>query len=128
MTSAQELLQLASELETRRWNLALAADITMLADLLSDDLQFVHSSGLQDDKQAYLATLETRAVIYHRADPKIQKVVPLGDQAFYVNGTVTLEATVRGTGRVMRSVFTVVWRREQDAWKLVMHQTTAMPA
>lgn len=128
MITEPTLLQLANELEALRWNLILHGEARALAALLSDDLRFVHSTGLIDDKQSYLVSIETSTVVYHSADREIAFVVPLGDAAFFVNGTVKMTVTLRGTPRTLHSVFTVVWRREQDAWRLVLHQTTALPA
>ncbi|ABB08502.1 nuclear transport factor 2 family protein [Burkholderia lata] len=128
MTTEPALQQLAAELEARRWNLILQGDAQTLSTLLSDDLLFVHSSGLSDSKQSYLSSIEAGAAVYHSADREIASVVPLGDAAFFVTGTVRMAVTLRGTPRTLHSVFTVVWRREEDTWRLALHQTTALPA
>ncbi len=127
-TTGQPLFELASDLEAKRWDLMLKADTQTLTDLLSDDLQFIHSSGLKDSKEPYLDTIRTGVVIYRSASSRIETVVPLGDEAFIASGVVMMKATVRGTDRDLHSLFTVVWRREQRTWRLVAHQTTAVPA
>lgn len=127
MTDRQSLADLAQELETQRWRLLLDANTPALSDLVSDDLHFVHSSGLRDSKKQYLDAIETGAVVYRSANSRIESVIPLGDEAFIAHGVVKMEATVRGAERRLHSVFIVVWRREQDAWRLVAHQTTALP-
>jgi ketosteroid isomerase-like protein len=128
MTNGQALSDLAQQLETQRWQLLLDADAQALSDLMSDDLHFVHSSGLKDDKKQYIDAIETGTVIYRSADSRIEAVVPLGDRAFIAHGVVKMEAIVRGTERRLHSIFMVAWRREQDAWRLVAHQTTLLPA
>ena len=55
MTTRPDLFDLARKLEDTRWQLLLNADATALTDLLSDDLQFVHSSGLKDDKTNFVS-------------------------------------------------------------------------
>ena len=127
MTKGKALFDLAQQLETQRWQLLLDANAQGLSDLMSHDLQFVHSSGLKDGKKQYLDAIETGTVIYRSADSRIEAVVPLGDQAFIAHGVVKMEATVRGTERGLHSIFMVVWRREQDAWRLVARQTTLLP-
>lgn len=124
MNTERKFFDLASDREAKRWELMLNADTEALADLLSNDLQFIHSSGLKDSKEPYLETITTGTVIYRSASNRIETVTPLGDNAFIASGTVTMHATVRGTERILNSLFTVVWRREQDTWRLVSHQTT----
>jgi hypothetical protein len=128
MTTRPDLFDLARKLEDTRWHLLLNADATALTDLLSDDLQFVHSSGLKDDKTNYLDAVRAGAVIYRSANSRIETVVPLGNESFIASGSLKMEATVRGTERSLHSLFMVVWRREQETWRLVAHQTTLLPA
>lgn len=128
MTAAPDFFDLARKLEHTRWQLLLNADANALTDLLSDDLQFVHSSGLKDDKTNYLDAVRAGAVIYRSANSRIETVVPLGDESFIASGVVKMEATVRGAERSLHSLFMVIWRREQETWRLVAHQTTLLPA
>src|ERR1700761_6788351 len=99
MTTGPDLFHLARKLEDTRWQLLLNADVDALTDLISDDLQFVHSSGLKDDKTAYLDAVRAGAVIYRSANSRIETVIPLGDESFIASGVVKMEATVRGTER-----------------------------
>lgn len=128
MITNQSPLELANGLEAKRWELMLAGDAQGLAGLISDDLLFVHSSGLKDGKQQYLDAIKAGVVVYHSAEYRIETVVPLSDQAFIANGVVKIEVTVRGTPRCLHSIFTVAWRCEQDIWRLLAHQTTLLPA
>jgi len=126
MTTDPELFDHARKLEDTRWKLLLNADVNALTDLVSDDLQFVHSSGLKDTKMTYLDAIRAGAVIYRSANSAIETVVPLGDGAFIASGVVKMEVTVRGTERSLHSMFMVIWRREQESWRLVAHQTTLL--
>ncbi|MFL9992535.1 nuclear transport factor 2 family protein [Paraburkholderia sediminicola] len=128
MTTGPDLFDLARKLEDTRWQRLLNADVGALTDLLSDELNFVHSSGLKDDKTTYLDAVRTGTVIYRNANSRIETVVPLGDQSFVASGVLKMEATVRGTERNIQSFFMVVWRREQETWRLVAHQTTLLAA
>jgi hypothetical protein len=128
MITGQRLSDLARELENKRWQLLLRGDAEALTDLVSDDLQFVHSSGLKDDKKQYLDSIRTGAVIYRSADTRIETVVPLGDESFIASGALKMTANVRGTERNLHSLFMVVWRREQETWRFVAHQTTSVPS
>ena len=59
---------LAAELETAKWNLMLTGDTAGLASILSDELYYVHSSGVQDNKKTYLEKVGNRTFIYRRLD------------------------------------------------------------
>src|SRR5258708_12154876 len=128
MTTGPDLFDLARQLEDTRWQLLLNADANALTDPLSDDLQFVHSSGLKDDKTNYLDAVRAGAVIYRSANSRIKTVVPLGDESFIASGALKMQATVLHTERTLHSLFIVVWRRDQETWRLVAHQTTLLPA
>ena len=118
------LLELAHSLEEQRWKHMLAAALPALEHLLSVDLQFIHSSGLKDDKTRYLAALAKGDVVYDSAKSTIETAIPLGDEAFMAQGVVQMKATVRGAKVDLHSLFMVVWKREKDVWRLVGHQTT----
>lgn len=122
-----ELLQLARELEDRRFELMIAADVSGFEQMLSDDVVYVHSSGFSDDKSSYLTKFRDGAFVYHSANQQLTKVSALGVGAFMAMGTVSMKATVGGTLRHLNTLFLVVWRQEAGGWRLVAHQTTSLP-
>ncbi len=122
-----EFTLLAEKLENLRWRAMLAGDMHALETCLADDMRFIHASGLVDTKQSYLEKLRNRTIIYTSADPLPDQLIPLGDAAFAVTGTVSMGAIVGGVERRLNSVFLVAWRRTGDAWQLVTHQTTSLP-
>jgi ketosteroid isomerase-like protein len=119
---------LAVQLEQQRWRLLLDDAVDASADLLSDAVRYIHSNGMVDDKAGFLQKFRSGAFKYHGATPHIEQVTALGADALIASGTLTLDATVAGTHKHMRSIFSVVWRREAGGWRLVSLQTTAAPA
>ncbi len=126
-SDSQQLMTTANQLEGARWAFMLRGDATALAELLSEDLRYVHSSGVLDGKKEHLETIISRSVIYKSAESRIESVIPVGQDGLIINGVIKMEATIQGTPRSMHSRFVVVWRREAGSWKLVAHQTTLMP-
>lgn len=120
----QSMRKLAEALESRRWAATLSGDADAFAEFASDELQYVHSSGVRDDRAAYLNSIRTKATTYRSAEWKILKVVDLGVAAFTAMGEVRMEALISGIERKMHSHFIVVWRHENETWRLVAHQTT----
>ena len=121
------LLQLAERLEGQRWLAMLEGNHEALSQLVSQELWYVHSSGLKDGKQGYVDSVKTGVVVYQSSKRQINTVVQLGEQAFLARGEVVMDAVIRGTQKRLQSLFSVTWRQEQEAWRLVAHQTTLLP-
>jgi hypothetical protein len=105
----------------------LAGDGDRLADILSDDLYYAHSSGTLDDKQSFLDKLRTGFSVYRKLGTQIDMVVPLGAEGLQANGVLSLDVVLNGTVRQAQVIYLVVWRREDGVWRLVGHQSTALP-
>ncbi|WP_162631893.1 nuclear transport factor 2 family protein [Burkholderia sp. JP2-270] len=119
---------LATALEQQRWAAMLKNDATALSALISDAAVYAHSSGFIDDKVSYLDKFRNGIFHYHNAQSEFDKVIPLGSDAFAACGKVKIEATTGGIRKDLDCFFTVVWRKENDAWKLVVHQTLLRPS
>lgn len=121
------LLERATQLEGKRWKAMLDGNHESLGQLVSDDLWYVHSSGLKDGKQGYVDAVKTGAVVYQHSTRQIETVIEIGEHAFLVGGTVDMDVVIRGTPKRLQSLFSVIWRQEDSVWRLVGHQTTLLP-
>jgi hypothetical protein len=122
--TTQNASSLAKELEAKRTSLMLAGDTTDLADILSDDLYYLHSSGLQDNKESLLAKIANETIVYRRLEGDPGRVIALDQSAFSVYGAVSMDAIVGGIERSVDYLFLAVWRKELDTWRLVALQST----
>lgn len=122
------LLELAEQLEDQRWLAMRDGNHEALSRLVSEDLWYVHSSGLRDGKQGYIDSVKTGLVVYQSSTRQIKAVIQLGDQAFIAGGEVVMDVAIRGVQKHLQSLFSVTWRQEQGVWRLVTHQTTLLPA
>jgi ketosteroid isomerase-like protein len=118
---------LAERLERQRWLLMLHGPADELARVLSDDLIYVHSNGLIDDRKSYLEKYRDGTFLYHRIEGRIEQVIVLGSDALAVSGVSDMEVTVKGVSKRIKSISLVIWRRDDDVWRLVAHQNTLMP-
>jgi Domain of unknown function (DUF4440) len=123
----KQLFDMAVELENKRASLMTTGDADQLAQILSDDLYYAHSSGTHEDKRDYIEKYRTRVFVYREFETEVEAVVPLGPDAVQVNGIVRLEVAISGVIKRMESIYLVVWRRERGIWRLLSHQTTLMP-
>ncbi|SCX72585.1 nuclear transport factor 2 family protein [Variovorax sp. EL159] len=121
------MLELAEQLEGQRWLAMLDGNHEALSRLVSEDLWYVHSSGLKDGKKGYVDSVKTGLVVYQSSKRQINTVIRLGDQAFLAGGEVVMDAVIRGVQKRLQSLFSVTWRQEQGIWRLVAHQTTLLP-
>jgi hypothetical protein len=125
--SDDQPIETAKELESKRGALMTSGDADGLAEILSTDLYYAHSSGLLDDKQSFLAKFRNGVFVYRKVEARVEAAVSLGSDALQANGVLQLEVALNGVERQIQSVYLVVWRREEGVWRLVGHQTTLLP-
>jgi hypothetical protein len=123
----QTFSSLANELEAKRLSLMLAGDTAGLADILSDELYYLHSSGIQDNKETLLGKIAKGTIVYRRLDGDPGQVISLDDRSFSVYGAVSMDAIVGSAERRVDYLFLAVWRKEHDNWRLVAMQSTLAP-
>ena len=87
----------------------------LLSDLFDDDLVFVHLNGYITSKQEWMSQLRSGWFVYDRIDLKEASVRAYGDTAVLVRKATFV---VNG-GSVHRLVYTEVYTRKNNQWKLV---------
>jgi hypothetical protein len=113
----QEILNLS--LEKFRWKTE--GNIDKVEDLFDDELVFVHLTGHITTKADWIDQLRTKRFVYNKivqkeASAKVygNTAVLVGKAAFTVNG-----------GSVYKLVYTEVYTKKNDQWKLVNLHTTS---
>jgi ketosteroid isomerase-like protein len=112
--------------EGQRCAALLHADIDALADLLSERLVFAHANATYDDKSSLLAKMKSGTIVYQKLDVSEPRVVELGDTALLVS-RLTASVTIAGAPRAIDNWTLSVWTLEDDRWRLVAYQPTAIP-
>jgi ketosteroid isomerase-like protein len=103
-----------------RWAEAnVACDTSMMRDVLSDSLIFVHANGNVDGKRAYLIKVSGCQVAHVEIVPT--SVHTLGDVAI-VDGTLRLTFKGRDSGAGV--TYSRVYIRSGSRWLLFAHHTT----
>jgi len=115
-------------LEERRRQALLAGDLPALRGLLADDLVYVHSTGVCDRRDSYLAKLSGGSLKYLELNfSELQ--VQLLQQAAVVSGRMAAVVSKDGQRKNVASLFMTVWGCGADgAWRLHAHQGTPLPA
>lgn len=126
-TTEQERAALVEELEGRRVRATVAADVPALAELLADDCRYVHSSGVIDTKESYLANLASGVLVYDWIEPHERVVLDLGT-AVAVSHVMRAHMVVYGAPRDYAGQAVAVWRLDGERPQLALFQATALPA
>jgi ketosteroid isomerase-like protein len=116
MTIALEILQLS--LDKFHWKTT--GQIGMIEDLFDDELIFIHITGQVTTKAQWIGQLKSKSLIYNRIDQKEAAVKVYGDTAVLVGKA---NFTVNG-GSVYKLIYTEVYARKNNKWKLANLHTT----
>jgi hypothetical protein len=118
---------LALALEERRRQALLAGDLPVLQGLLADGLVYVHSTGVSDRKDSYLAKLASGSLRYLALDFSALQVLGL-QRATVVSGRMSAVVCKDGQEKHVASLFMTVWGCDRDGvWRLHAHQGTPLP-
>lgn len=119
----QEVLQA----EHQRCAAMVAADVVTLSRLLAPGLTYVHSSGLLQDKSAFLTSVKEERPKFLAVTPADMQVRVVGDVAV-VTGVIAQTTLV--TGRPERSYkirYTDVHVRRGGNWELIAYHAAPVP-
>ena len=102
----------------------IAQDFAALDALLADDVVYIHSTAVAEDKQGYLAGVRNGLYDYGAIESSDVSTRTCGDVAIQI-GTVVMSVAARGQPRApITLLFTLVWKREQQRWRLWQRQAT----
>jgi hypothetical protein len=116
-----------AEREAALYRAMLAFDYEGLDQLLSNDVRYIHSTGVVETKDAYFAGL--REGLYEYGDIRI----PSGETRLFPSVAITsgvMEMLVGEKGSAknwIRLQHVLVWREEGGAWRLLLRQATRLP-
>ena len=111
------------ELEQRRWQAMIDADLQVLDELLHQDLRYTHSTAAVDSKESYLAAIE-RGTFDYRAVNNSEVEIRIFDNVALVNGTAEITVVAREREFLLRSRYTCVWLSTIEGWKFLAWQNT----
>jgi hypothetical protein len=115
------------ELEDRRYQAMLDADLEILDRLCADELSYTHSNGVRDTKAEYFEKVRTGYYVYHRIDHPVERVEIAGDAAVVV-GRMTADLRSGGAEKTIDCLAIAVWTRSAGTWRLLAYAPTPLPA
>lgn len=122
---SQDETLLAQALE--RFRIAMVQpDSLVLADLVSDDLEYVHSSGTVRNKQGFIDEFVKRWTDVTNVTISDQTIRITGDNAI-VRHRLVADSKKAGYPPVIDIIILMVWRKEDGRWKMLARQAAKIP-
>lgn len=123
MTTVQHI----TEQENALYQAMIALDDAALGDLLSEDLSYIHSTGVVETKAAYLAGLRDGLYDYGAIARISGTTTPYPGVAI-TTGVIDMWVGAKGAAKdVIRLQHVLIWREEASVWRLVLRQATKLP-
>jgi len=106
----------------------IAGSVEEIRPLLSADLAYLHSTGVAESRDEYLAGITNRLYEYGEITTRERRIQRFPGVAI-VNGVVDMTVSARGAPKqLIRLLFCLVWIREEEAWRLSFRQATRVPS
>jgi ketosteroid isomerase-like protein len=104
-----------------------ANDFTKLEGYLASDLIYTHSTGVIEDKAAYLKALKSGSQKYDEISHANLRIKAYGGDTGVVTAKVRMTGQSKGTPFDNQLLMMHVWVKQGGRWQLAAHQTTRLP-
>jgi hypothetical protein len=112
--------------EMARYDAQTGDDFVAMDRIIGDDLVYIHSSSVVDDKKAYIESMRSSTVKYRTMRMQDHKV-RIYDCLAIMTGTARFEVTVKGDDITVDLRFTESWAKRGDELQFVSWQATRIP-
>ena len=125
--ASDPVLDVVRRADSARVAATIAADRAKLSAIFSDDLNYAHSSGVVNDKAAYIETIVSGHTKYFSIDYGQRKFVPGAPGIVLMIGRCHIKSANDGQPLDLHLSFLAVWRLEGDAWRFLAWQSCRLP-
>jgi hypothetical protein len=113
--------------DDKRIAATVAADKTGLAEILSDDLRYAHSSGAVDTKASFTEALVSGRLKYVSVDYEQREFTFPAPGIALMTGRAHMKVMTANGGVDMIAGFLGVWREEHGHWRFLAWQSCKLP-
>jgi Domain of unknown function (DUF4440) len=106
----------------------IAADRAKLGAIFSDDLNYAHSSGVVNDKAAYIDTIVSGHTQYFSIEYEKRKFTLGAPGIVLMTGRCHVKSANDGKPLNLYLGFLAVWRLEGGVWRFLAWQSCRLPA
>jgi hypothetical protein len=100
----------------------LAPDKAKLESLIADQLSYGHSSGLVQDKAAFIDTIVGKKTVYKSIELSKQTIAISGNDAIVRHAWMSESGSGDGNWTVSKLGVLQVWQKQGSSWKLLARQ------
>lgn len=112
--------------EVARYDAQTGDDFVAMDRIIGDDLVYIHSSSVVDDKAAYIASMRSGTVKY-RTMRMLDYKVRIYDCLAIMTGTARFEVTVKGSELIVDLRFSEAWAKRGNDLQFISWQATRIP-
>ncbi len=109
--------------EVERYNAMIAADRGALAPMLAEELVYIHSNGIRENKVQFLDAIEAGDIKYFSIVPSQTKVRDHGRWAV-LTGLIDMTVDTSGKKQSATLFYTAIYERIDRRWQLISWQST----
>jgi ketosteroid isomerase-like protein len=113
--------------EDARFAAMVAADPEAMRRWFADDLLYVHSTGVVEDRDQLIASIVGRKLQYLAIEPSERRVVFQGADAAFVHGVAHIKARSGDKALDFQARYLAVYDLQDGAWRLRAWQSLRLP-
>lgn len=127
--AAQAVLrQQVAASERALYRAQIAGNVGPLNPMLAADLVYIHSTGVAESREEYLAGVADGLYEYGAIESRDTRV-QVFDGVAVMNGVVDMTVGAHGSAKqLIHLLFCLIWIWRDDTWRLAFRQATRMPA
>lgn len=116
---AQSTKEVIEALERKRFEAQVSKDFDFLEKVFADDLIYTHSSGKQDNKQAYIQSIKEGKSVYDKIDVQELNIRVYGKAAVVIGKVAITQGIASGKPSILPLKYTVVYNKNgKKGWQL----------
>jgi ketosteroid isomerase-like protein len=109
--------------DNARLKAMMAGDGQALAELMSDQLRFVHSDGRVESKADYVKNLMAGDTAYTDAKTSELETMQISSEVVVILGVQEMRKKLGTTWSEIKLRYLAVWRNEGESWRMVAWQS-----
>ncbi|MEJ0056513.1 MAG: nuclear transport factor 2 family protein [Bacteroidota bacterium] len=114
------------DLSKKKFDWLIQKQYDSLAKVLDDNVQYIHSNGWIQNKSEVTGDIKSGNLTYQKIEVK-ESQVRLYDNAAIVTGRGRFEGTGKGSAFVIDLLYTEVYIKSGNRWKLASRHANKMP-
>jgi hypothetical protein len=112
------------KLEHQRQKAMLTSDTDTLRTLISEGAIYIHSSGVVDSDESYLAPLKRGEASYESIDMQLSAARRLASDVYLLTGRAAIGLVHHGKRIPLDNLFMMVWKKSSAGWTMAAWQST----